>query len=111
MRLYFAIALALVVLGACTAPAAAPSGSASPTASTLASEASTRTPAPTAEPTAAPLIEVVGQFRTTWESGLRAWVPTYLEGLDKVRVDLNESSNRAIFDSLHAPGPYAELIR
>jgi len=145
MRLCFAIALALVVLGACTAPAAAPSGSASPTAPGLASETPTRAPAPTVEPsattlvrtpepmptgsphastptvrvvsqaisvvTAAPLIEVVGQFRTTWESGLRAWVPTYLEGLDKVRFDLNESSNRAIFDSLHAPGPYAELIR
>src|SRR2546428_9654068 len=56
MRLYFAVALALVMLGACTAPAAAPSGSASPTAPSLASETPTRTPAPTVEPTATTLV-------------------------------------------------------
>jgi len=61
--------------------------------------------------TAAPLIEVVGPYRTTSETDLRAWVPFLLEGLDKFRVDPNESSNRALFDSLYAPGPYAELIR
>jgi len=61
--------------------------------------------------TAAPLIEVVGPFRTTSEAEIRSWVPSFLQGLDQYRTDLNESSNRALFESLYAPGPYAELIR
>jgi len=61
--------------------------------------------------TAAPLIEVVGSFRTAAETDLRRWVPILLEGLDKMRVDPNQSSMRAFFDTLYAPGPYAELIR
>ena len=61
--------------------------------------------------TAAPLIEVVGPYRTSAEADLRRWVPGLLEGLDKIRADPNESSNRGLFDSLYVPGPYAELIR
>jgi hypothetical protein len=64
-----------------------------------------------AVPTAAPLIEVVGPYRTSTETDLRRWVPSLLEGLDKVRVDRYEASNRALFDIFYAPGPYAELIR
>ena len=142
VRRPFALALAVIVLGACTAPAATPDGTASPTVPT---QTASPTSAPTVEPTAttlvrtpepiptgspqaspppirvvsqafavataAPLIEVVGSYRTATETDLRRWVPTFLEGLDRVRFDLNESSNRAIFESLYAPGPYAELIR
>src|SRR5438105_2381855 len=61
--------------------------------------------------TAAPLIEVVGPFRTTSEAEIRSWVPSFLQELDQYRTGLNESSNRAIFESLYAPGPYAELVR
>ena len=143
MRRWSALALALIVLGACTAPAATPSGSGSPTASVV-SETATPTPAPTVEPTAttlvrtpepipvgspqampppirvvsqaftvstaAPLIEVVGPYRTTTETDLRRWVPTFLEGLDQYRFD-PVTSNQGIFESLYAPGPYAEVIR
>ena len=141
-RGWSAIALAMMVLGACTAPAATPSGTASPAAS---SSTATPTVAPTVEPTAttlvrtpdpiptgspqaaapsirvvpqafavvtaAPLIEVVGPFRTTSEAEIRSWVPSFLQELDQYRTGLNESSNRAIFESLYAPGPYAELVR
>jgi len=136
------MALAVLVLGTCTAPAATPSGTASPPAS---SATATPTAEPTVEPTAttlvrtpdpipkgspqapppsirvvpqafavvtaAPLIEVVGPFRTTSEAEIRSWVPSLLQGLDQYRTGLNESSNRALFESLYAPGPYAELIR
>ena len=136
-----ALALAVLVLGACTAPAATPSGT-SPAASSV---TATPTVAPTLEPaattlvrtpdpiptgspqapapsirvvpqafavvTAAPLIEVIGPFRTTSETELRSWVPSFLQELDQYRTGLNESSNRALFESLYAPGPYAELIR
>jgi len=61
--------------------------------------------------TAAPLIEVVGPYRTTTETDLRRWVPSLLEGLDKVRTDSYAKENRALFDTFYAPGPYAELIR
>ena len=142
LRRWPALALAVMVLGACTAPVATPSGTASPPAS---SATATPTVAPTVEPTAttlvrtpdpipkgspqapppsirvvpqafavvtaAPLIEVVGPFRTTTEAEIRSWVPSFLQGLDQYRTDLNESSNRALFESLYAPGPYAELIR
>jgi len=56
------------------------------------------------------LIEVVGPYRSDTEKALRAWMPFYLEALDKYRNDPSES-NRALFNSMHAPGPYAELIR
>jgi len=59
--------------------------------------------------TAAPLIEVVGPYRTTTETDLRRWVPTFLEGLDQYRKD--PPANQGLFESLYAPGPYAELIR
>ena len=138
-------ALAVIVLGGCTAPAAAPSSTAPPTASIAPSATATSTPAPTVEPTAttlvrtpepiptgapqaaapairvvsqafsvataAPLIEVVGPYRTTTETELRRWVPSLLEGLDRVRVSPYEASSRALFDIFYAPGPYAELIR
>src|SRR6266568_5076924 len=42
--------------------------------------------------TAASLIEVVGSYRTTAEADLRRWVPTLLDGLDKIRVDPYEAS-------------------
>ena len=137
------LALGLIVLAACTAPAATPSVTPSATASSA--PTTTATPAPTAEPTAttlvrtpepiptgspiaaapvirvvsqafsvataAPLIEVVGPYRTAAETDLRRWVPTLLEGLDKIRVDPYEASSRALLDSLYAPGPYAEVIR
>jgi hypothetical protein len=61
--------------------------------------------------TPAPLIEVVGPFRTNAEAELRSWVPNLLQGLDQYRTDPSASSNRAIFESMYAPGPYAELIR
>jgi len=142
LRRWPALALAVLVLGACTAPAATPSGSPSPAASSV---TAAPTVAPTVEPTAttlvrtpdpiptgspqapapsirvvpqafavvtaAPLIEVVGPFRTTSETEIRSWVPSFLQGLDQYRTGLNESSNRALFESLYAPGPYAELIR
>lgn len=56
------------------------------------------------------LIEVVGRYRTDTETSLRSWVPAYLQALDKYRSDPNEQ-NRAVFDSMHAPGPYTEFIR
>jgi hypothetical protein len=59
--------------------------------------------------TAAPLIEVVGPYRTTTESDLRRWVPTFLESLDEYRSD--PVAHQWNFDSLYAAGPYAELIR
>jgi hypothetical protein len=55
MRPWFALGLAVVVLGGCTAPAATPSGTASPTASAI-SETASPTPAPTVEPTATTLV-------------------------------------------------------
>jgi len=121
--------------GATTSPTAssAPTATATPTTAPTAEPTATtlvRTPEPipTGSPqapapairvvsqafpvvTAASLIEVVGPYRTNTETDLRAWVPYLLDGLDKFRVDPNESSNRALFDSLYAPGPYAELIR
>jgi hypothetical protein len=57
------------------------------------------------------LIEVVGRYRSDTESALRRWVPAYLEALDKYRSDPTLPSNRALFDSMNAPGPYAELVR
>jgi hypothetical protein len=145
MRRLFALGLAVVLIGACTAPAATPGGPASPTASSAPSVTTTPTVAPTTEPTAttlvrtpepiptgspqaaapsirvvpqsfpvvtaAPLIEVVGPFRATAETELRSWLPSFVQGLDQYRTGLNESSNRALFESLYAPGPYAELIR
>src|SRR5438309_4781987 len=139
------LALAVIVLGACTGPASTPSETASSTPSIVASATATPTAAPTIEPTAttlvrtpepiptgapqaaapairvvsqvftvataAPLIEVVGPYRTSTETDLRRWVPSLLEGLDKVRIDPYESSSRALFDIFYAPGPYAELIR
>jgi hypothetical protein len=60
---------------------------------------------------AAPLIEVVGPYRTTTEADLRRWVPTFLEGLDQYRSDPVTTSQQGLFESLYAPGPYAELIR
>jgi hypothetical protein len=138
----FAVALAVVVLGGCTAPAATPSASASPAASSAPSVTATpavqtveptattlvRTPEPipTGSPsalpptirvvsqafsiaTAAPLIEVVGPYRTTTETDLRRWIPTFLEALDEYRSD--PVAHQWNFDSLYAPGPYAELIR
>ena len=140
-----ALALAVIVLVGCTAPAATPSGTASaaapsassvpivtatpavqtvePTATTL---VRTPEPIPTGSPqalppairvvsqafsiaTAAPLIEVVGPYRTTTETDLRRWVPTFLEALDQYRSD--PVANQGLFESLYAPGPYAELIR
>ena len=56
------------------------------------------------------LIQVVGRYRTDTETSLRSWVPAYLQALDKYRSDPSEQ-NRAMFDSMHAPGPYTELIR
>jgi hypothetical protein len=56
------------------------------------------------------LIEVVGRYRTDTEISLRSWVPAYLQALDKYRSDPSEQ-NRAVFDSMHAPGPYTEFIR
>jgi hypothetical protein len=137
MRL--AVVLALVVLGACTPPAATPS------ASVVSSAPATPTAAPTVEPTATtlvrtpepiptgspqalappirvvsqtfsvatapPLIEVVGPFRANVETELRSWVPYLLNGLDTYRRDSTTSSSAALFDSLYVPGPYAELIR
>lgn len=145
MRRCSAFALAVFVLGACTAPAATPSSSPSPIESSTFSQAPSRAPAPTAEATAtmlvrtpepfptgapqasppairavsqtfsvgtaAPLIEVVGAYRTTTETDLRRWVPTLLEGLDKFRLNPNETSNRGLFETMYAPGPYAELIK
>ena len=60
--------------------------------------------------TAAPLIEVVGPYRTTTETDLRRWVPTFLQGLDQYRADPT-TGNQGLFESLYAPGPYAELVR
>jgi hypothetical protein len=57
------------------------------------------------------LIEVVGRYRTDTESMLRNWMPSYLEVLDKYRSDQTSPANRAMFESMHAPGPYTELIR
>jgi hypothetical protein len=102
-----------------------PAPTAEPTATTL---VRTPEPIPTGSPqapapairvisqafsvaTAAPLVEVVGPYRTTTETDLRRWVPTFLEGLDQYRTDSTKGGNRALFDSLYAPGPYAELIR
>ena len=140
MRRWLALSLAVMVLGACTSPAAAPSSSVAPT---LPSQTPTPTPVPSVEPTAttlvrtpepiptgspqalppsisvvsqtfvvataAPLIEVVGPYRTTTEADLSRWVPTFLQGLDQYRAD--PPANRGLFESLFAPGPYAELIR
>ena len=140
-------ALAIIVLGACTSPAATPAGSSSPTPSGTASANASATPtsAPTIEPeattllrtpepiptgspqasapvirvqsqaiaigAAAPLIEVVGPYRTAAEAELRSWTPVYIDGIDKYRTDPSDAMNRSIFESLHAPGPYAELVK
>src|SRR2546430_17418793 len=137
-----ALALAVIVLGGCTAPAATPSSAPSTTAPSTPSATATpavqtveptattlvRTPepipkgSPSALPptirvvsqafsiaTAAPLIEVVGPYRTTTETDLRRWVPTFLEALDQYRSD--PFATQGLFESLYAPGPYAELIR
>jgi hypothetical protein len=61
--------------------------------------------------TAAPLIEVVGPYRTTTEADLSRWVPTFLQGLDQYRAGPITTGNQGLFESLYAPGPYAELIR
>lgn len=149
MRRWFALGLAVVVLGGCTAPAATPSGTASPTAASptasVVSETASPAPMPTVEPTAttlvrtpepiptdspqasapsiqvvpqaftvvtaAPLVEVVGPFRTTAEADLRSWLPIFVDWLDRYRTDSNEAGSPKLFDSLYAPGPYAELIR
>jgi len=106
-------------------PTATPAPTAEPTATTL---VRTPEPIPKGSPiaeapairvvsqafsvaTAAPLIEVVGPYRTAAEADVRRWVPTLLEGLDKIRVDPYEASSRALLDSFYAPGPYAEVIR
>ena len=61
--------------------------------------------------TPAPLIEVVGPYRTDTENQLKQWIPYYLEVLDKYRNDSGDQNNRAMFESVHAPGPYTEFIR
>jgi hypothetical protein len=55
-RRWASLALAIVVLGACTAPAATPEGTASATASSAPSPTATPTTAPTFEPTATTLV-------------------------------------------------------
>jgi hypothetical protein len=107
---------------------AIPTATAEPPASAVATPNRTPGPGPTAPPQAsAPLvrvvsqsfslaspttlIEVVGRYRTDTESALRSWMPAYLETLDSYRTDPSNQSNRARFDSMHAPGPYAELVR
>jgi len=109
------------------AASAVPTVTPVPPASAIATPSRTSEPAPTQPPQApappvrvvsqafslAPttsLIEVVGRYRTDTEAALRAWVPTYLQALDRYRSDPSES-NRSFFDSVHAPGPYTELIR
>ena len=99
-----------------------------PPASAVATSDRTAEPGRTAPPQASPpqvrvvsqsfslaqpttLIEVVGRYRTDTESALRAWMPSYLEALDSYRGDPSNPSNRARFDSLHAPGPFTELVR
>ena len=106
---------------------AAPTLTPVPPASAIATPSRTSEPGPTPPPQAsappvrvvsqsfsiAPattLIEVVGRYRTDTESALRAWMPTYLQTLDRYRSDPSEA-NRSFFDSVHAPGPYTELIR
>lgn len=61
--------------------------------------------------TAAPLIEVVGPYRNDTENQLRAWVPFYLDILDKYRNEGSDPNNRAMFEGAFAPGPYAEFVR
>ncbi|MDQ2966800.1 MAG: hypothetical protein M3R37_00570 [Actinomycetota bacterium] len=56
MRRGFALALAVVLLAACTAPAVTPGGAASPTAPSSPNKTATPTPAPTVEPTATTLV-------------------------------------------------------
>jgi len=110
------------------ASSAIPTTTAAPTESAVATPNRTSEPAPTPPPQASvpptrvvsqtfslgattALIEVVGRYRTDAESALRRWMPSYLEVLDKYRSDPIVQSNRAVFDSMHAPGPYTELIR
>ncbi len=56
MRRGFALALAVVVLAACTAPAATPGSTVSPAAPSSPKETATPRPAPTVEPTATTLV-------------------------------------------------------
>lgn len=98
------------------------------TESAVATPNRTSEPAPTAPPQASPpparvlsqsfslaaptnLIEVVGRYRSDTEDALRRWIPAYLHTLDEYRSDPSNGSNRAMFDSMHAPGPYTELVR
>ncbi len=107
---------------------AIPTSTSAPTESAVATPNRTYEPGPTPPPQASvpatrvvsqtfslgattALIEVVGRYRTDTEGMLRNWMPSYLEVLDKYRSDQTSPSNRAMFDSMHAPGPYTELIR
>lgn len=109
------------------ASSATTAATAAPPASAVATPNRTSQPVPTQPPQAnAPqvrvvsqtlalgattsLIEVVGRYRTDTETALRSWVPSYLEALDRYRNDAT-SQNRGLFESMHVPGPYAELMR